>query len=127
MVRAERLYREAEIAPEIETSNELLGGPGELGCSLLIGIPDAAERDQKLRRWLPLLEHLYLGTASGRTVRPSYDPRQVGEGRLSSVQYLRFPVGADEPAAVGCDLPELRGETALPPAQRQALLGDLGR
>ncbi|HEY7725948.1 MAG TPA: DUF3501 family protein [Anaeromyxobacteraceae bacterium] len=126
MIRAERLYREAEIAHEVETYNELLGGPGELGCSLLIGIPDPAERDAKLRRWLPLVDHLYVRTASGRTVRPTYDRRQVGEERLSSVQYLKFALGNDAPVAVGCDLPDLRAETPLGPAQREALARDLG-
>ncbi|HSB18467.1 MAG TPA: DUF3501 family protein [Anaeromyxobacteraceae bacterium] len=125
MVRAERLFREEEIAHELDTYNELLGGPGELGCSLLIEIADPRERDEKLRRWLRLLEHLYLRTPDGRKVRPSFDPRQVGEDRLSSVQYLKFDVGGTAPAAVGCDLPDLAAETELSPAQRQALADDL--
>jgi Protein of unknown function (DUF3501) len=126
MARAERLFREEEIAHELDTYNELLGGPGELGCSLLIEIPDADDRDRKLRRWRGLLGHLYLRTEGGRTVRPTYDPRQVGEERLSSVQYLKFDVKGETPAAVGCDLPEIAGETSLPPEQRAALAADLG-
>ena len=43
MVRAERMVRESDIAHEIETYNELLGGPGELGCTLLVEIPTAEE------------------------------------------------------------------------------------
>jgi hypothetical protein len=125
MVRAERLFREEEIAHELDTYNELLGGPGELGCSLLIEIADPRERDEKLRRWLRLLEHLYLKTPDGRKVRPSFDPRQVGEDRLSSVQYLKFDVGGAAPSAVGCDLPDLAAETELSLAQRQALADDL--
>jgi hypothetical protein len=125
MVRAERLFREEEIAHELETYNELLGGPGELGCSLLIEIPDPRERDEKLRAWLRLLEHLYARLPDGRKVRPSYDPRQVGEERLSSVQYLKFDVKGTLPEAVGCDLPDLAAETVLSPAQRQALAEDL--
>jgi hypothetical protein len=38
MVRTERMVREADIQHELATYNELLGGPGELGCTLLIGI-----------------------------------------------------------------------------------------
>jgi hypothetical protein len=125
MVRAERLYREPEIAHEVETYNELIGGPGELGCSLLIEIPDPAERDQKLRRWLKLVEHLYLRLPDGRKVRAAFDPRQVGDDRLSSVQYLRFDVKGMTPVAVGCDLPEVEAETPLSPEQRRALEDDL--
>jgi hypothetical protein len=58
-------------------------------------------------------------------VRPVHDPRQVGEDRLSSVQYLRFPVGGATPVAVGCDLAEIAVEVALTPAQRAALAADL--
>jgi hypothetical protein len=125
MIRAERLFREAEIAHELDTYNELLGGPGELGCSLLIEIADPRERDEKLRRWLRLLDHLYAKLPDGRKVRPTFDPRQVGEDRLSSVQYIKFDVGGTAPVAVGCDLPEISAETELSPAQRKALEADL--
>ena len=125
MLRAERLYREPEIVHELETYNELLGGPGELGCSLLIEIADPADRDLKLRAWLKLVEHLYVRTADGRKVRATFDPRQVGEDRLSSVQYLKFAVGGAAPLAVGSDLPALSAEAALTPGQRAALAQDL--
>ena len=36
MARVERLFREEELRHELDTYNELLGGPGELGCTLLI-------------------------------------------------------------------------------------------
>jgi hypothetical protein len=75
MARAERLYREVEIQHELDTYNELLGGPGELGCSLLIELTDPAERDVKLRAWTALPEHLYALLPDGRRVRAVYDPR----------------------------------------------------
>jgi hypothetical protein len=125
MIRAERMSREQDIAHELETYNELLGGPGELGVSLLIEVPDAEERDRKLREWLALPQHLYLKLASGEKVRARFDERQVGEDRLSSVQYLKFDVRGEVPVAVGADLPSLTAETALDPAQREALAQDL--
>jgi hypothetical protein len=126
MARAERLYRDAEIQHEVDTYNELIGGPGELGCSLLIEIADPAERDVKLRAWRALPEHLYAKLADGRRVRAVYDRRQVGDDRLSSVQYLRFPVGEAAPVAIGSDLAALEVEAALTPEQREALQADLG-
>jgi len=125
MIRAERITREADVLHEVETYNELLGGRGELGCSLLIEIPDAAERDRRLRAWLDLPGHLYVKLEDGSKVRPSFDPRQVGEDRLSSVQYLKFDVRGKVPVAVGSDLPALVGETALDAEQRAALSADL--
>jgi hypothetical protein len=125
MVRAERLTREADVQHELETYNELLGGKGELGATLLIELPDPAERDVKLREWLALPRHLYLALEDGTRVRPTFDPRQVGTDRLSSVQYLRFDVGGRTPVAAGSDLPQLTGETPLDRDQRAALAADL--
>lgn len=125
MIRAERITREADVVHEIETYNELIGGKGELGCSLLIEIPEPAERDLRLREWLALPGHLYVKLEDGSKVRASFDPRQVGADRLSSVQYLKFDVGGKTPVAVGSDLPALAGETALDAEQRAALVADL--
>jgi hypothetical protein len=125
MVRAEGLRREEEIRHELETYNELLGGKGELGVSLLIELPEPEERDRKLREWLELPKHLYLKLGSGEKIRARYDARQVGDDRLSSVQYLKFDVRGEVPVAVGSDLPALTGETALGDEQRAALAQDL--
>jgi hypothetical protein len=127
MMRAERMVKEADIRHEIETYNELLGGPGEIGCTLLVEIDDPAERAVKLTRWLDLPKHLYVARADGKKAYARYDERQVGETRVSSVQYLKFDVGDEAPLAVGCDHPdpELRHETALTDAQRAALQQDL--
>ena len=73
MIRVERIVREADIRHEIDTYNELLGGDGELGCTLMIEIDDPAERAVKLRAWFGLPEHLYLVLPDGRRVRPRVD------------------------------------------------------
>lgn len=125
MMRTEQIVKEADILHELETYNELLGAQGELGCSLLIGLPDEATRTQKLREWIGLPEHLYAELEDGTKVRPSFDPRQVGTDRLSSVQYLKFAVGPKAPVAVGADHPALDVRTELTEAQRDALQADL--
>lgn len=127
MMLAERIVREADIQHELDTYNELLGGPGELGATLLIEIDDPAQRDEKLRRWLDLPEHLYVRLEDGGVVRPVFDSRQISEGRLSSVHYVKFSTKGRVPVAIGCDHPELTAETALAPAQRQALAEDLAQ
>ena len=125
MVKAERMVKEEEIRHELETYNELLGGRGELGATLLIEITEQADRDVKLRQWRGLPSHLYLRLEDGTRVRPTFDARQVGEERLSSVQYLKFDVKGRVPVAAGCDLPALTLETPLSAAQREALRQDL--
>ena len=126
MMRTERIVRERDIVHELDTYNGLLGGPGELGCTLLIEIDDPAVRAVRLREWFALPEHVYARLEDGTVVRPRFDEAQRREGRLSSVQYLKFPVDGRVPVAVGIDLPGAAAETALTSAQRAALAEDLG-
>lgn len=125
MMRVEEIVKESAIAHELETYNEVLGGEGELGCSLLIEIDDPVDRRAKLTRWLDLPRHLYVELADGERVAAKFDPRQVGEDRLSAVQYIQFGVGGQAPVAVGCDHPEIDARTELNAEQRAALLQDL--
>ena len=125
MMRAERIVREADIRHELETYNELLGAPGELGCTLLVEIVDPAERQAKLSQWLDLPSAVYLRMPKKGRVRARFDERQVGEERVSSVHYLKFDVRGEVPWAVGCDLPGLTAEAELSEATRAALAEDL--
>ncbi len=125
MTRLEQIVREADIQHEIDTYNQLLGGPGELGCTLLIEIDDAKERTEKLRAWLELPAHLYLKLPDGTRSPALWDPAQVGDTRLSSVQYLKFRVGSQAPVAIGSSHPQLQLESALSEQQRQTLAADL--
>jgi hypothetical protein len=125
MIRTENLTREAEIQHEMATYNELLGGKGELGCTLLIEIDDPQKRAELLTRWKDLPETLYIETQNGVRVPAEFDPRQVGEQRISSVHYLKFRLGDQVPAKVGCAHPEIAAAAVLTRAQVSALCQDL--
>ena len=125
MIRVERIVKETDILHEIKTYNELLGNPGELGCTLLIEIDDSEERQEKLIKWLDLPNHLYLSLEDGSRIRASFDERQIGDSRLSSVQYIKFNTGGKTPVAIGSDLPLLKAETAFTAEQQKALSEDL--
>jgi len=125
MIRAERIVRESDIVHEIDTYNELLGSEGELGCTLLIEIEDAALRDRKLQEWRSLPEKIYAVLEDGTRIAARFDERQRGDGRLSSVQYLKFKTRGAVPVAIGVDLDDLRNETLLKHDQREALRADL--
>jgi len=125
MMRAEGIDGEPEIRHEIETYNELLGDQGELGCTLLVEIEDAAKRNELLSRWKGLPQTIYLESQDGTRIPAIFDPRQVGEDRISSVQYLRFRLGDRVPSKMGCSHPDLLAETPLTPQQTAALCLDL--
>lgn len=125
MLRAEGRQGEEDILHELETYNELLGGPGELGCTLLIEIDDVMERARLLREWLELPQALYAELADGTRVRPTVDDRQSDGERLSTVQYLKFDTSGATPVALGSDLPQLTLRAELSPDQQDALTTDL--
>ena len=125
MIRTERIVRERDILHELETYNALLGGSGELGCTLLIEIDDPLVRSERLTEWFALPEHVYVLTPDAGKIRAAFDDAQRGDGRLSSVQYLKFPVKGVAPLAVGVDLPGLEAEATLTSEQRAALASDL--
>jgi len=125
MLRIEKRTSIDEVLHEISTYNELLGAPGDLGCTLLIEIDDPEQRDILLCEWLDLPGHLYVELQDGTRIRAVVDERQVGETRLSSVQYVRFPVGGLLPTTLGCDHPALELRAELTPVQKKALADDL--
>lgn len=126
MMRVEQIVKEADIVHELETYNELLGTDGGIGCTLLIEVADEELRDKRLREWLDLPKHLYMKFEDGSEVPAIFDERQIGEDRVSSVQYLRFDAGGKVPVALGCRHPKLTVEAALSDEQRAALEADLG-
>jgi len=125
MVRTERMVKEADIRHEIETYNEVLGGEGEFGCTLMIEIDDPGVRDVKLKEWWALPEKMYLLLEDGTRILATFDERQRGDDRVSSVQYMKFNTGGRVPVAAGVDLPALQAETQLTQNQQQALSEDL--
>ena len=127
IMRAERIARESAIQHEIDVYNAMLGDPGDLACALLIEIAEAEQRAPLLKEWLGLESTLYVRLEDGTRVAATYDPTQVGDDRLSAVQYLRFPVQGRVPVAIGTTFGALDGEVELTDEQRAALAADLAR
>jgi hypothetical protein len=125
MVRVEQMVRESDIRHELDTYNAVLGEAGDLGCTLLIEIPDERLRADLLRRWRDLPDHIYMVFTDGSRAKARFDPAQMSEDKLSSVQFLQFPAGGRIPARVGVDLPGLSLETALDPSVQAALAADM--
>ncbi len=124
ILRAERIVRESAIRGELDIYNSMLGGPGRLGCALLIEIEDEAKRRPLLEAWLGVQECLYAELADGTRIYAEFDPTQVGQDRLSAVQYLVFTL-PDGPVRLGSDFAALELVVDLDEAQQAALAADL--
>lgn len=125
MVRAERIVREADIQHELDTYNELIGGPGEICATLLIEITDVAERTAKLAEWVGLPDCIYLRLDDGSRAYARPDVRQNEDSKISSVQFLKFDCGKAKPVAVGADHPAIAIERELTESTKAALARDL--
>lgn len=126
MVRAEKIVREADIRHELDTYNELIGGPGEICATLLIEITDAAERTEKLAEWVGLPERIYLKLDDGSRAYARPDIRQNEDSKISSVQFLKFECGGGLPVSIGVDHPALTISRELNENEKAALARDLG-
>ena len=127
IMRVERTVREADIVHEIATYNTILGGPGDLGCVLLIEITADQDRRRLLTNWRGLQARLYVLLADGTKVFASFDSAQVGDDRISAVQYLQFAVAGCAPVAIGTDFEGLESHLTLTPEHVAAFTEDLAR
>lgn len=89
MLRIEGISGLREIRHEVETYNELIPAIGELSATLLIEYETPEQRAVELTRLLGLERHIWL-EAGGESTCAVFDPRQIGDTRISSVQYLKF-------------------------------------
>jgi hypothetical protein len=126
MLRIERIVKPAEVAHEVETYNELIPAAGELSACLLIEYETAEERDVGLRELLGLEDHIWPGAAKAR-----FDDRQISTGRISAVQYLKFPLTPEQAAQFPSgaklivDHPHYQAERVLSPLELAELSSDL--
>ena len=70
-------------------------------------------------------KHIFLKLEDETKVFAKFDPRQIGDSRLSSVQYFKFDTGGKLPIAIGSDFIYFKGETMLSIEQKKALADDL--
>ncbi len=133
MVRAEQLEDPRKIQAEIDVYNSLLPGPGELAGTLFVEITDSEAIRATLHRLVGIDEQLRL--AIGEVIVPAqFEAGRSEADRISSVQYLRFPLPAraqellQQPGTrleLACDLPRYRQSVVLPETTRASLAEDL--
>ncbi|MDP8998868.1 MAG: DUF3501 family protein [Myxococcota bacterium] len=113
MLRTERITRPAAVQHEIDTYNELVPGPDELSCTLMIEIADKAERDAFLQRAKGLENHIWFVVGGLRfAARSSERWTDACADRTTAVHYLKFSLStqiADTIRGANDDRPETLG------------------
>jgi hypothetical protein len=131
MIRIERITRPEDIAHEVKTYNELIPGLNELSASLLIEFETPDERQVWLRRLLGLENHVWLTVEGFPPSKARFDTRQIATDRLSSVQYVKFPLTPEQVAhfrqgvRIIVDHPDYLATRQLSSQEVEELAGDL--
>jgi len=131
MMRIERIVEAEAIRREVDTYNELIPSRGELSASLLIEYDSPGERDIALRGLLGLENHVWITVADLPPAAARFDTRQISTTRLSAVQYIRFPLTAEqrarwrEGASIVIDHANYQAKTPLTTEQLDELAKDL--
>lgn len=133
MLWIERISDERKVQDEIDVYNELMPGENELSATLFIEITELPNIRQELDRLIGLDERvaLILGEdAEALEIPARFDPKQSDEERISAVQYIRFPLGAEGAARfvaprvrarVRIDHSHYRHEVEIPELERRSL------
>jgi hypothetical protein len=133
MTRAERTVREEAIAEEVAVYNELIPGDHELSATLMIEIPEPGRIRGELDRLVGIDEYVYLEVGEVR-VAATFDAKQFEGDRISAVQYVKFPLGAEvsaafrdaaTPVTLRVSHPAYAAEQRIEGAWRESLVGDL--
>ena len=90
MMRIEGISDAKAIQHEVDTYNELIPPQGGLSATLLIEYEDPQTRARELPRLLGIERHVWLKAGELPPIQARFDTRQIGEDRVSSVQYLTF-------------------------------------
>jgi hypothetical protein len=134
MLRTERITREAAIAHEMETYNQLLPGDHELSATIMIEIDEKEERERFLRE-AKGLEGAFAIEIDGHRCKATHDPSREHPERTTAVHYVKFPLSPEAEralrennsvkAALLSDHPRYAHRTELPPELVRSLAEDL--
>lgn len=135
MLRAERIFDEADIRAEIATYEGLLPDGANWKATMLIEFADAHERRVQLVRLLDVEHRVWVRVGGGERVFAIADeglPR-VRADKTAAVHFLRFELGGERVRALragaalafGIDHPHYHAEIdPLPAALRASLCAD---
>jgi len=130
ILRVERISDPALVAEELEGFNTMLPGEGELSATLMIELQGSdADVKAQLARLFGLRDHVWIEVAGARR-KGELEPDREEPGRVSAVQYVRFPVPDAQalvrgPAALAVDHPAYSHRAELSEAVRRSLAQDL--
>ena len=136
MLRAERIFEEAEIEEELESYNPLIPDGSNWKATFMIEYGDVEERKVALATMGGIEQTVWVRVGeSGEKIFAitNEDMERTRDEKAAAVHFMRFELGADEVAAIksgeslfmGIDHASLPGTYEVTAHQRAALIADL--
>ena len=125
MLRAEGTWgNERALRDELEAYNPLIPSDGELSATVMFEYETEAERALVLPRLVGIDRHLWLQIGESAPLLASLDRGQIDETRVSSVQYAKWALSAEERRQLTQDGTVLRLRIDHPAYEAQAVLSE---
>jgi len=127
-VRRDKLFDEHDLNRLLDIYNQLIAGPGELRCTMIILNDIEWERSKRVKLWKELSAHIYLVMDDGHKVYGESPEVLVANQHPCSMRVLKFACGNQFPKSLGADYPDDSGyykEIKLTTSQQNALHEDL--
>lgn len=134
MLRAESSWtRPGAIDDELAAYNPLVPKTGELSATLMFEYETPEERAVHLQRLVGIDRHLWLVVGSEKPLLAEFDRFQLDEGKISSVQFIKWRLddvrrrGLSEDGTevrVVVDHPQYEAETVLSEQTRREIMND---
>ena len=125
MLRAEDSWQRPDaIEDELEAYNPLIPGGDELSATLFLEYETPEERDQRLQDLLGIDRHLWLQVGDTEPLLARFDQAQVSPTRVSSVQYVTWPIDSERARLLASDGTVVRARIDHPAYQAQAVLSE---
>lgn len=134
MVRAERTTAPEAMQEEIDVYNRSIPAIGELSATMFIEITEGEAVREELDRLIGVNEKLVLRIGGEHAIPGVFEPGWSREDRVAAVQYVKFPLSAEQgeafragadPVVVEIDHPNLQVRAEMPDDVRRALAEDL--
>jgi hypothetical protein len=125
MLRAEGSWlRPGAVDDELAAYNPIIPRPGELSATMMIEYATAAERAVMLPQFVHIDRHVWLRIGDAPPVLAVFDEGQIDEHKVSSVQYIKFPLTDAQRRLLATDGTVLRLSVDHPAYTAQAVLSE---
>lgn len=125
MLRAEGSWqRPGAIEEELEAYNALIPQRGEISATMLIEYATAEERAKMLPQFVAIDQHVRLTIGDTPSSLAVFDRGQIDAHKVSSVQYLRWTLTAEQLARLAEDGTVVRLTIDHPAYAAQAVLSE---